>query len=549
MEDESMQFDVVIVGGGPSGLSAACRLRQLNPELEVCVLEKGAEVGAHLLSGAVFEPRALTELFPDWPERGAPLTTPVERDEVHLFRGERSGWRLPAWCVPDTLHNSGNYIISLGELCRWLADQAEELGVQIFPGFSAAEVVYDGDNGVAGVLTGAKGLDRTGNPKADHIPGLRILGTYTLFAEGCRGHLGKELIARFGLDSDSEPQHYGLGIKEVWEVPEEQHRPGFVLHSAGWPLSESGSNGGGFLYHLNDRQVAVGLITDLSYSNPHLSPFEEFQRFKHQSQISAHLKGGERIAYGARAIAKGGIQSLPRMSFNGGLLLGDNAGTLNFAKIKGNHTAMKSGMVAAELIAKALTLPNPPAQLDFDQAFRETWAWDELYRQRNFGPALHKWGTLAGALYGFFDLKLCRGRVPWTLSDPVPDHAQLVPAEQASPVAYPKPDGVLSFDRLSSVYLSNTQHGDDQPCHLQLADRDVPIKENLPRFGEPAQRYCPAGVYEVLDDTEDGSGGTPRFHINPQNCVHCKTCDIKDPAQNITWVPPEGGEGPVYSAM
>lgn len=545
MEDESMQFDVVIVGAGPSGLSAACRLCQLNPELEVCVLEKGAEVGAHLLSGAVFEPRALSELFPDWRERGAPLNTPVAKDEVHLFRSEHAGWRLPAWSVPDTLHNDGNYIISLGELCRWLADQAEELGVQIFPGFSAAELVYEESGRVAGVVTGSKGLDREGNAKADHVPGLRILGTYTLFAEGCRGHLGKELMARFGLDRECEPQHYGLGIKEVWKVPEAQHRPGFVLHSAGWPLSESGSGGGGFLYHLNDRQVALGLITDLAYSNPHLSPFDEFQRFKHQRQISVHLKGGERIAYGARAVTKGGVQSLPRMSFDGGLLLGDNAGTLNFAKIKGNHTAMKSGMVAAELVAQALASSNPPVRLEFDEAFRSSWAWEELHRQRNFGPALHKWGTVLGSVYGFFDLTLCRGRLPWTLGDPEPDHAQLLPVDQAESIDYPKPDGVLSFDRPSSVYLSNTQHGEDQPCHLRLANPDIPISENWPRFHEPAQRYCPAGVYEVLDVT----GEAPKFHINPQNCVHCKTCDIKDPAQNITWVPPEGGEGPVYTAM
>ncbi len=545
MEREFMEYDVLIIGAGPSGLAAACRLRQLNQEISVCVVEKGSEVGAHILSGAVFEPRALNELFPDWKERGAPLLTEVAGDDIYVLRGPESSIKVPHLFVPKTMHNEGNYIISLGNLCRWLAEQAEALGVEVFPGFTAADIVYHEDGSVKGIVTGDMGVGHDGQPTANYTPGMELHAKYTLFSEGCRGHLGKRLMARFKLNQDAEAQHYGIGIKELWKIPEAQHKQGLVVHSAGWPLDESGSAGGGFLYHIEDNQVAVGLITDLSYSNPHVSPFEEFQRYKTHPVIRQYLEGGERISYGARAIVKGGLQSLPKMSFPGGLLIGDDAGTLNFAKIKGSHTAMKSGLIAAELVAEAVAGGRGSDELNYRDAFQASWLYEELHAQRNFGPAQHKWGNILGAAYAFIDINLFNGKLPWTLSDPKPDHEQLKPAKDCKKINYPKPDGKLTFDRLTSVFISNTNHEENQPCHLTLKDPDIPIRHNLPLFDEPAQRYCPAGVYEVVDNDD----GSKRFQINAQNCVHCKTCDIKDPTQNIEWVTPEGAGGPNYPNM
>ncbi|WGO96505.1 electron transfer flavoprotein-ubiquinone oxidoreductase [Saccharophagus degradans] len=545
MEREFMEYDVVVVGAGPAGLSAACRLKQLQPDVSVCVVEKGSEVGAHILSGAVLEPTALTELFPDWKERQAPLHTAVSEDNIYLMQSGESAMSIPNLFAPYTMHNEGNYIISLGNLCRWLAEQAEALEVEVFPGFTAAEVLFDDNNCVAGIVTGDMGVGVNGEAKDSYTPGMELRAKYTLFAEGCRGHLGKQLIENYKLDEGKDPQHYGIGIKELWKIPADKHKQGLVVHSAGWPLSESGSAGGGFLYHFEDNQVAVGLITDLSYSNPHVSPFDEFQRYKHHPKIAQYLEGGERIAYGARAITKGGLQSQPKMHFAGGLLIGDDAGTLNFAKIKGSHTAMKSGMVAAEVVSKALQAGSAQTDLvEFEQAYKESWAYKELHAQRNFGPAQHKWGNLLGSAYAFIDMNIFRGALPWTLRDPKPDYAQMVPAKDAKPINYSKPDNKLSFDKLSSVFLSNTNHEEDQPVHLKLIDPSLPIDKNLPLYNEPAQRYCPAGVYEVV---EDAAG--KRFQINAQNCVHCKTCDIKDPLQNITWVTPEGGGGPNYPNM
>ena len=546
MEREFMEYDVLIIGAGPAGLAAACKLRQLNQDISVCVVEKGSEVGAHILSGAVFEPRALNELFPDWQEKGAPLNTPVAGDDIYVLNNSSSSIKVPHLFVPKTMNNHGNYIISLGNLCRWLAEQAEALGVEIFPGFAAADIVYHEDGSVKGIATGDMGVGHDGQPKDSYMPGMELHGKYTLFAEGCRGHLGKRLIEKFDLASGKEPQHYGLGIKELWKIPQDKHKQGLVVHSAGWPLQESGSAGGGFLYHIEDNQVVVGLITDLSYSNPHVSPFEEFQRYKTHPVIKQYLEGGERISYGARAIVKGGLQSLPKMSFPGGLLIGDDAGTLNFAKIKGTHTAMKSGMIAAEVVAEALAAERSSDELsNYKQAFEASWAWQELHLQRNFGPAQHKWGNILGSAYVFIDINIFNGKLPWTLSDPKPDHEQLKPAKDCKPINYPKPDNKLTFDRLTSVFLSNTNHEEDQPCHLTLKNPDIPISHNLPLFDEPAQRYCPAGVYEVVDNAD----GSKRFQINAQNCVHCKTCDIKDPTQNIVWITPEGAGGPNYPNM
>jgi electron-transferring-flavoprotein dehydrogenase len=552
MQRESMEVDVVIVGAGPAGLATACKLLQLaqeaGKELSVCVLEKGSEVGAHILSGAVFEPGPLEELFPDWKEKGAPLNTRVTGDDVYFLGGPDSSVRFPNMLVPRPMHNHGNYIISLGNLCRWLAEQAMELGAEVFPGFAAAEVLYDEDGNVKGVATGDMGVDSKGEHKASFEPGFEFHARYTIFAEGCRGHLGKEIISKFKLDADSDPQHYGIGLKEVWEIPPDQHDEGRVVHTAGYPMTGASyaATSGGFLYHTENNQVSLGLIVDLGYSNPHISPYDEFQKFKHHPVIKKTLEGGKRISYGARALIKGGLNSLPRMTFPGGLIIGCDAGTLNAAKIKGSHTAMKSGMLAAESLFAALSDDNPPRELtDYSERFRNSDLYTELHKTRNFSAGFHKLGFWLGSSLVFIEQNIFMGKFPFTLHDRSKDHCQLKSAAESPKIDYPKPDGVISFDKLSSVFISNTNHEEDQPCHLQLKDPSIPIDVNLPMYDEPAQRYCPAGVYEVVED----DSGNKRFQINAQNCVHCKTCDIKDPAQNIRWVVPEGGGGPNYPAM
>ncbi|EPJ77702.1 electron transfer flavoprotein-ubiquinone oxidoreductase [Pseudomonas sp. CFII68] len=554
MEREYMEFDVVIVGAGPAGLSAACRLKQkaaeAGKEISVCVVEKGSEVGAHILSGAVFEPRALNELFPDWKELGAPLNTPVVRDDIYVLRSAEAASKIPDFFVPKTMHNEGNYIISLGNLCRWLAQQAENLGVEIYPGFAAQEALFDENGVVRGIITGDLGVDREGNPKEGlYTPGMELRGKYTLFAEGCRGHIGKQLIKRFNLDSEADAQHYGIGLKEIWEIDPAKHQPGLVVHTAGWPLDIMGTEntGGSFLYHLENNQVVVGLIVDLSYSNSFLSPFDEFQRLKHHPVLKQYLEGGKRISYGARALAKGGINSLPKMVFKGGALIGCDLGTMNVAKIKGSHTAMKSGMLAAESVAEALLSGGEGGDelTSYVDRFKASWLYEELFASRNFGPAMHKFGPIIGAGFNWFDQNILGGKMPFTLHDTKPDYACLKLAADCKKIDYPKPDGKISFDKLSSVFISGTNHEEEQPCHLKLTDPSIPISKNLPLYDEPAQRYCPAGVYEVVTK-EDGE---KRFQINAQNCVHCKTCDIKDPSQNITWVSPEGAGGPTYPNM
>ena len=536
-----MEYDVVVVGAGPAGLAAAIRLKQLSPEISVCVLEKGSEVGAHILSGAVMDPRALAELAPDWQAQGAPLDTPVSEDRF-LFLTERASFQAPAFLLPGCFQNHGNYVVSLANVCRWLGQQAEALGVEIFPGFAAAEVLYE-NGAVKGVATGDMGIDRAGERSEAYQPGMELHGKYTFFAEGCRGHLGRQLEAKYALRGGAAPQVYGIGLKELWEVRPEVHRPGLVIHTAGWPL-EADTYGGSFVYHMDKRQVAVGFVVGLGYSNPYLSPFEEFQRFKTHPAIRGFLEGGKRISYGARAITAGGLQSLPKLVFAGGALIGDEAGFLNASRIKGSHAAIKSGMLAAEAAAAALAAGRARDALDaYPAAFRSSWLHGELYRGRNFKPWMSK-GLYLGSLMFGIDQLVLRGRAPWTLGHAHADHETLVPKSAARFIEYPKPDGRLTFDRLSSVFLSNTNHNEDQPPHLTLKNPSIPVDVNLAVYAGPESRYCPAQVYEFVD-TDAG----PRLQINAQNCVHCKTCDIKDPRQNIVWVAPEGGGGPNYPNM
>ena len=546
---ESMNVDVVIVGAGPAGLATACKILQLCQEchhsLSVVVLEKGSEVGAHILSGAVIETTALDELFPDWRQTDIPITTPVNEDEIYFY-GKNNNLKWPLSLAPKTMHNDGNYIGSLGRLVKWLGSRAEELGAEIYPGFAASEVLINDRNEVIGVATNDMGVKKDGSKKVSFEPGIELHAKYTVFAEGSRGHLGKYLIKHYALDQFSTPQHYGLGLKELWEIDPEKHLSGLVVHGTGWPLSESKSTGGSFLYHFDHNLVALGIIVDLNYRNPFLSPFDELQRYKTHPSIKMMLEGGRRIGYGARSITKGGYNSLPKMSMPGALLIGCDAGTLNFAKIKGTHTAMQSGIIAGKTLFATLESKDGGGKTlsEFDILFKESWIYRELKCARNFGPALHKFGPILGGAFNFVEQNWFNGHLPFTLKDETSDHAALQSASRSQSIEYDKPDGILTFDKNSSVFLTNTNHEDDQPVHLRLHDENIPITRNLPKWDEPAQRYCPAGVYEIVGDSSN-----PKLQINSQNCIHCKTCDIKDPSENISWVTPEGGGGPNYTSM